>query len=1669
MKCLKGLLVLSLALGAGMWGQVDAQPEIKSVSMKKIGDKVVAGGDYFSLDDRSGQVKNKLVIEVDIGVFNALPDMEVFIGLAGKHTADGAIPQNEAATLTLLRTSTNGGTSISDLLGDANTGGDNQITLAPTGGDVVGGIITLGPGNGENAESNTNTFDIDGDGDDDDVPVLGIKVTRSSFNVSLTCTLTLASTSTSEFGDSPDDSIRAFAVVDMDADDSESLGDVRFSAFVLSPRDPSIKVRSIPENNGDLSIGERVARIIHSTANAGKTIAGFAAESAHTLSPDAVMRASAGINDTLEVEIGVASGSQTQIFVSKTLGVEVVVFPGHETAEQLFEVDATKLTPGNAIHFKQAIAEGDFGKTDLAATLDDPVMVRAQVRNLETGNPGVTPSGDDDNERTVIDPRGPAIAAAPDAVPPVEARDAEDDDLTLVEGSISTVRPALKTSPRPALQTSVVDAGDDTELSEAVSMANDGTRNDGISSDEDYYIQWNSTALLGKIDVTLASEAAANDTAIITADAGNTLTSSLLGSGIWRGLDITSLGDKPAEAKPVVTAAPETVPDGEGDSLYVGRAQVGGDASVALKLHKDGKEAGEARADADAKIGAGSYTVIFEAANPVGNTTTVTVPGVNFVPGAAKVTMYSPSEASINEETADPTIEVDRPLTAIRLYYDPAGSALGNFDDDINIIDIIAEELQNIDEPTEYRVPRDKDGDLLLNEGVTYNLKVQTRDDAGNRAIQTLESEASLEAELEVNKFKFDSDFDAATAASITIAVDKDEEGRESDHSHAPEDKKLVFSAGKEIDVRITVVSGGETPIPISRYGDDITVTVVHNEDLLAALGLEAEQSLLSEGAEGKGVTLTGDGVTDNGDGTFTIDGSELAGGTIRLTLKSERTAVFTLTASSTNSREGADPAELEGMSGEDEIFYLPDAFDNIAIWHVDDPEAGKIFELHLAAVDKFDNILWKQTPIVNLASNPLIQMPNNALLSNGVAQLSISSTRPVPNLVINAWIPKVGDAGGQTGDHQVVVVDPDAPPPIGEVPQPTDMIAYDYPDDDGGFIMITTALPDPLFSPMRTIVASLDGVSSMWSVTLEQSSASMSLRYWREVAVKYGVGDDGKLEENAHMEYIPWATVELPPSGTEPPAGMAAMSDDMNGNGNGNGEDVMSKQAFTSAEEMVGPYELMGQTMVESRRLAQLEPNTPLIATLTPEARTFITGGGIVPRMREGGAVVQSSAPVYLDEPVRAIDNIAPEAVSSLQAVDTPDDEGGSITISWTKSVSDFMMTRTLPTAVGPSTAANMVPGVRGYNIYRSIGDGEATLVDKVDPGETSFLDVDAAHGQLYTYTVGAFDEDNDSIADLSQTAMAIRNEVFDSEGVRIEGLFGADERVGYDDFFLFADHFMMWAGEEDYDPAFDLNADNKFDLADFFVFGDNFGRVAAGVSKGIPLPAGLNTDSRLDLYAGETLPQIGEEMVLNVNLADFEEIKGYGFTVNYNPDIFEFVKAMTEGNLLGTDLAQPQVLAQQDGEVSIAGYGETFSGEEFVIDLVFRPIAETEQSLIELIHGELSDGNFGLNQVASLGAVEIETRPEVYALRDNYPNPFNPETIIKYQLPEATDVRLEIFNVVGQLVSTLVAEPQKAGRYTIQWDSTNDSGQPLSSGIYFYRLQAGEFHKVDKMLLLK
>ena len=80
------------------------------------------------------------------------------------------------------------------------------------------------------------------------------------------------------------------------------------------------------------------------------------------------------------------------------------------------------------------------------------------------------------------------------------------------------------------------------------------------------------------------------------------------------------------------------------------------------------------------------------------------------------------------------------------------------------------------------------------------------------------------------------------------------------------------------------------------------------------------------------------------------------------------------------------------------------------------------------------------------------------------------------------------------------------------------------------------------------------------------------------------------------------------------------------------------------------------------------------------------------------------------------------------------------------------------------------------------------------------------------------------------------------------------------------------------------------------------------------------------------------------------------------------------------------------------------------------------------------------------------------------NYPNPFNPTTTIKFAVPKESNVNLNIYNVLGELVSTLVNEQMKPGYYEYGLDATN-----LASGVYLYKLQAGSFVETKKMILLK
>jgi hypothetical protein len=101
---------------------------------------------------------------------------------------------------------------------------------------------------------------------------------------------------------------------------------------------------------------------------------------------------------------------------------------------------------------------------------------------------------------------------------------------------------------------------------------------------------------------------------------------------------------------------------------------------------------------------------------------------------------------------------------------------------------------------------------------------------------------------------------------------------------------------------------------------------------------------------------------------------------------------------------------------------------------------------------------------------------------------------------------------------------------------------------------------------------------------------------------------------------------------------------------------------------------------------------------------------------------------------------------------------------------------------------------------------------------------------------------------------------------------------------------------------------------------------------------------------------------------------------------------------------------------------------------------------------------------QLTSVEEKPAEELPVEYQLQQNYPNPFNPTTTIEYDLPSASRVELRLYDILGHEVTTLVNEKQTAGHHSLRFDASG-----LASGVYFYRLRAGEFTQTRRMLLLR
>ena len=100
---------------------------------------------------------------------------------------------------------------------------------------------------------------------------------------------------------------------------------------------------------------------------------------------------------------------------------------------------------------------------------------------------------------------------------------------------------------------------------------------------------------------------------------------------------------------------------------------------------------------------------------------------------------------------------------------------------------------------------------------------------------------------------------------------------------------------------------------------------------------------------------------------------------------------------------------------------------------------------------------------------------------------------------------------------------------------------------------------------------------------------------------------------------------------------------------------------------------------------------------------------------------------------------------------------------------------------------------------------------------------------------------------------------------------------------------------------------------------------------------------------------------------------------------------------------------------------------------------------------------------------STESEGIPTEFALHENYPNPFNPTTTLRFDLLEASNLTLTIYNMLGQKIRSYDMQSTPAGHHSLKWNATNDYGDPVGAGVYLHQLQTKDFVKTRKMVLLK
>jgi hypothetical protein len=255
-------------------------------------------------------------------------------------------------------------------------------------------------------------------------------------------------------------------------------------------------------------------------------------------------------------------------------------------------------------------------------------------------------------------------------------------------------------------------------------------------------------------------------------------------------------------------------------------------------------------------------------------------------------------------------------------------------------------------------------------------------------------------------------------------------------------------------------------------------------------------------------------------------------------------------------------------------------------------------------------------------------------------------------------------------------------------------------------------------------------------------------------------------------------------------------------------------------------------------------------------------------------------------------------------------------------------------------------------------------------------------------------------------------------------------------------------------------LGPDAKINFEDLMVFSILYGQNAT-----LPKTSPRSGDA-VEVSLGQPLAAVGETRIPVVLGGSVEDVRA--MSIQVQGQFGKFLGAES-GSLFRSYSTPVAVMGRSEGskvyvDMAVMGLenpGASAAGEVVVLRFegstkVMLTKVDARDSRNDLITSKLVKG-------AGDGT------PTAYRLEQNYPNPFNPTTTIRYEVPETGPVTIDVFDVLGRQVATLVDQVKEAGYYNVQWNARDYQDRPVASGMYIYRLQAGQFRSLLKMLLLK